>query len=154
MFYFNQLERLVEVELNKLQKWINANKLTINFDPKISSYCIFKPKNKTLPPNFDRRLNIGTNILRYKENTKCLGVILDRNLTFETHTKELNQKLVKFAGIFSKIRHILPLPCRKIVYNAFIASRLNYGSEIYVRTSKRQIQPLAVTQQIIKNPAI
>ena len=24
---FNQLERLVEVELNKLQKWINANKL-------------------------------------------------------------------------------------------------------------------------------
>ena len=28
---FNQLERLVEVELNKLQKWINANKLTIKF---------------------------------------------------------------------------------------------------------------------------
>ena len=41
---FNQLERLVEVELNKLQKWINANELTIKFDPKKSSYCIFKPK--------------------------------------------------------------------------------------------------------------
>ena len=143
---FNQLERLVEVELNKLQKWINANKLTINFDPKKSNYCIFKPKNKTLPPNFDRGLNIGTNVLRYKENTKYLGVILDRNLTFETHTKELNQKLVKYAGIFSKIRHFLPVSCRKIVYNAFIASRLNYGSEIYVRTNKRHIQPLAVTQ--------
>ena len=31
---FNSLERLAEIELNKLQKWINANKLTINFDPK------------------------------------------------------------------------------------------------------------------------
>ena len=31
---FNLLERLAETELNKLQKWINANKLTINFDPK------------------------------------------------------------------------------------------------------------------------
>ena len=31
---FNQLERLVEVKLNKLQKWINANKLKIHFDPK------------------------------------------------------------------------------------------------------------------------
>ena len=61
------------------------------------------------------------------------------------HTKELNQKLVKYAGIFSKIRHFLPVPCRKIVYNAFIASRLNYRSEIYVRTSKRHIQPLAHT---------
>ena len=30
---FNLLERKAEAELNKLQKWINANKLTINFDP-------------------------------------------------------------------------------------------------------------------------
>ena len=71
---------------------------------------------------------------------------MDRNLTFETHTKELNQKLVKYTGIFNKIRHFLPVSCQKITYNAFISSRRNYGSEIYVRTSKRHIQPLAVTQ--------
>ena len=109
-------------------------------------YCIFKPKDKALPPNFDRGLNIGINVLRYKENTKYLRVILDRNLTFETHTKELNQKLGKYTGIFSKIKHFLPVSCRKIVYDAFIAFRLNYGSEIYVRTSKRHIHPLAITQ--------
>ena len=131
---FNQLERLVEVELNKLQKWTSANKLTINFDPKKSSYCIFKPKNETLPPNFDRGC---TNVLKYKENTTYLRVILDRNLTFETHTKELNQKLVKHTGIFSKVRHFLPATCRKTIYNAFISSRLNHGSEIYVKTNKR-----------------
>ena len=49
---FNQLERLAETELNKLQKWINANKLTINFDPKKSSYCIFKPKKQMLTSKF------------------------------------------------------------------------------------------------------
>ena len=111
---FNKLERLSEVELNKLQKWINANKLTINFDPKKSSYCIFKPKNKTLPPNFNRGLKMGTNVLKYKENTRYLGAILDRNLTFETHTEELNQKLVKYTSIFSKVRHFLPVTCRKL----------------------------------------
>ena len=110
---FNQLERLVEVELNKLQKLINANKLTINFDPKKSSYCIFKPKIKNLPPNFHNGLKMGTNVLKYKENTKYLLVILDRNLTFETHTKELNQKLLKYTGIFGKVRHFLPVTCRK-----------------------------------------
>ena len=31
---FNLLERTAETELNKLQKWINANKLSINFDKK------------------------------------------------------------------------------------------------------------------------
>ena len=67
---------------------------------------------------------MGANVLKYKENTTYLGVILDRNLTFEIHTKELNQKLVKYAGIFSKARHFLPVTCRQIIYNAFISSRL------------------------------
>ena len=36
--------------------------------------------------------------------------------------------------------------CQKTVYNAFIFSRLNYGSEIYVNTTKKYIQPVMVTQ--------
>ena len=31
---FSSLERLAETELNKLQIWINANNLTINYDKK------------------------------------------------------------------------------------------------------------------------
>ena len=152
---FNQLERLAETELNKLQKWINANKLTINFDPKKSSYCIFKPKNKCLPVNFDRGLTMGTKVLKYKENTRYLGLLLDHKLTWESHIKELNKKLIKYTGIFSKIRHCLPVSCRHTVYNAFISSRLNYGSEIYTNTTKKVIQPLIVTQKKnTTNPAI
>ena len=92
---------------------------------------------------------MGTNVLKYKENMKYLGVILDRNLTFETHIKALKIKIGKYT-----------VTCRKIIYNAFMSSRLNYGSEIYVKTNKRHIQPLAHTalssntEQIVKNPAI
>ena len=49
---FNQLERLVELELNKLQKLINANKLTINFDPKKIKLLYFKPKNWNVTTKF------------------------------------------------------------------------------------------------------
>ena len=146
---FNQLERLAETELNKLQKWINANKLTINFDPKKSSYCIFKPKNKCLPVNFDRGLTMGTNVQKYKENTIYLGLLLDHKLTWESHIKELNKTLIKYTGIFSKIRHCFPVSCRHTVYNAFISSMLNYGSEIYTNTTKKFIRPLIVTQNKI-----
>ena len=146
---FNSLERLAEIELNKLQKWANANKLTINFDPKKSSCCIFKPKNKPFLINFNRGPTMGTNVLKYKENTRYLGLILDHKLTWETHIKELNTKLVQYADIFSKIRHCLPVPCRHTVYNAVISSRLNYGSEIYTNTTRKFIQPLIVTQDKI-----
>ena len=69
-------------------------------------------------------------MLQYKENTKYLGVILDPNLTFETHAKELDQKRLKYTGIFGKVRHFLPVTCQKIIYDAFISCRLNYGSAI------------------------
>ena len=70
-------------------------------------------------------------------------------MTWESHIKELNKKLIKYTGIFSKIRHCLPVPCRHTVYNAFISSRLNYGSEIYTNTTKKFIRPLIVTQNKI-----
>ena len=143
---FSSLERLAETELNKLQTWINANNLTINYDPKKSSYCIFKPRNKCFPPNYNRGLKIGTNTLKFKETTKYLGLLLDSKLTWENHIQELNKKMVKHTGIFSKVRHYLPITCRKTVYNAFIFSRLSYGSEIYVNMTKKYINPLIVTQ--------
>ena len=147
--YFNSLERLAEIELNKLQKWVNANKLTVHFDPKKSSYCIFKPRNKPFPINFNRGLTMGINVLKCKESARYLGLILNHKLTWETHIKELNKKLVQYSGIFCKIRHCLPVPCRHTVYNAFISSRLNYGSEIYTNTTRKFIQPLIVTQNKI-----
>ena len=103
---FNSSERLVEIELNRLQKWINANKLRINFNPKTSSYCIFKPRGKCFPVSFERGLKIGSNLLKYRETTKYLGIILDGNLTWESHIKELNQRLIKYTGIFSKVQSV------------------------------------------------
>ena len=82
---FNLLERLAETELNKLRKWINANKLSINFDPKKSSYCIFKPRNKCLSVKFNRRLTVGTKVLKYKGKTTYLGLLLDHKLTWDCH---------------------------------------------------------------------
>ena len=51
---FDSLMEIVTREINSLHNWINANKLTINFDPNKSSYNVFKPKNKTLPSGYDK----------------------------------------------------------------------------------------------------
>ena len=92
---------------------------------------------------------MDTKVLKYKENTRYLCLLLDHKLTWYSHIQELNKMLVKYTGIFSKIRYCLPLTCRHTVYNAFISSRLNYGSEIYVNTTKKFIQPLIITKNKI-----
>ena len=48
---FNLLERLAETELNKLQKWINANKLTINGSINVK-LLYFQTKKQVLAGKF------------------------------------------------------------------------------------------------------
>ena len=42
------LKKLVIAEIRSFQTWIQANKLTINYDPQKTGYCVFKLKNRIL----------------------------------------------------------------------------------------------------------
>ena len=41
-------------DMESFNKWIRANKLTINFNPTKSCYSIFKPQNKTIPNTYKK----------------------------------------------------------------------------------------------------
>ena len=74
--------------ITSLQNWISASKLTINFGPNKSSYNVLKTKSKNLPSGYDRGIQMGENILTYKESTKYLGIILDDKMTWKAHITE------------------------------------------------------------------
>ena len=135
-YNFSEVAKTVKNELNSLMKWITANKLTINFDPKKSSYCVFSPNNKELPANYKGGLEMGGNKLFYKEFTTYLRLIVDSKLTWKFQMKEPIKKITKYCSIFSKVRHFLPKECHLALYNSFIFSRLNYGIELYLSTNK------------------
>ena len=117
---FSEVAKTVKNELNSLMKFITANKLTINFDPKNSSYCVFSPNNKELPADYKDGLEMGGNKLSYKEFTTYLGLIVNSKLTWKLQMKELIKKITKYCSIFSKVRHFLPKECRLALYNSFI----------------------------------
>ena len=58
---------IVARKMNSLQNWINANKLTINFDPNKSCYNVFNLKNKNLPSGYDRGIQMGKIFLLTKK---------------------------------------------------------------------------------------
>ena len=72
---------------------------------------------------------MGSNVLKYKESTKYLGLILDANLTWKSHIKQSSQKLIKYTGVFSKIRYCLRSACRKTVYIALTLLAPGGGGE-------------------------
>ena len=85
---------------------------------------------------------MDSNTLSHKESTTYLGLILDSKLIWDLQIKKTKKKITKYCSIFSKVRYFLPKRCRLELYNALIFCRLNYGIEIYLKTTKRYTKKL------------
>ena len=73
---------------------------------------------------------------------KYLGVIIDESLNWNEHIAYIFQKLLKFTGIFYKMRDILPFACLSQLYYAFIHPHILYGIEVYANASKSALDKL------------
>jgi hypothetical protein len=90
-FYSNSclktLSSTMQNEMNKVVKWLNANKLSINSSK--TKFVIFKSKNKLL--NTEVTLKINNDFLQQVLFIKFLGVIIDQNLTWKNHISSVLQ---------------------------------------------------------------
>ena len=99
-------------ELMKLKKWFALNKLSLNITK--TNYMIFcKIKYKD-----NIQISIGNKLIGKVNETKLLGVIIDDQLNWQSHIKQIVTKLHKNYYIIKKVgcypwRHQL---CYIIVY--------------------------------------
>ena len=108
---------------------MDSNKLIINQEKTV--FSIFSP-NKT-------RINISDLyyndiVLKQVQSVKYLGVIIDDNLSWKDHIKSVCNNLIKYIGIFYKIRYKLPFYCLKNLYFSTVFPIILYGIEIYGNT--------------------
>ena len=57
---------------------------------------------------------------------KLLGVTIDRNLNFEFHISKICQKANRKLSALGRVSNLMPLPQRKLLFNAFIMSQFAY----------------------------
>ena len=93
--------------------------------------------------------SIWGNILTYKESSKYLSIILDDKMTWKAHIAETTSKITKYAGIFAKVRYMMPRRCLTTLYNSFTFPKINYGIETYGNTTLETWRPLKVAQKRI-----
>ena len=60
-----------------------------------------------------------------------LGIILDVQLTFEEHLKNVFNKANKTIGHLKKLSNLLPRQSLVTIYKAFIRPHLGYGDVLY-----------------------
>ena len=122
----------IQVSLNndveKLATWFNENRLYLNNEK--SEYMLIASSH-TRRQFKDIKITVGGIILGEKDNIKILGVNLSNNLAWDAHLNRITNNLKFNFRSFRRSCRVLKTDSRKLLYNAVIASRLNYCDMVW-----------------------
>ena len=141
--HLEQMIHIINEELQNIDTWLKANKLTINL--KKTHYMIFhraRIKNK-----YENAVQIQGNIIDHVNATKFLGIIIDNKLNWSDHINYIKNKISKSLGIIYKIRSFLNRITLRNLYHTFVFPYLIYGVEVWGNTHAIHLNPIIQLQK-------
>ena len=134
------------MELNKVFKWFNANKLSLNKDK--TKYTFFhQARQKDNIPLKLPSLFINDREIKQSTSIKYLGVLIDEHLTWKDHITVIENKVSKNVGFLHRAKSVLDSTALKNLYFSFIHSYLNYGNIVWASASTAKLKKLASNQK-------
>ena len=95
---------------------------------RLASYCTKRANNGV---NLVTSRNINTRLARpiieCVENFDLLGITLNQHMNWKTYIRKLNNKISRTFGILNRLKYILSLDIKLLIYNSLILSHLHYG---------------------------
>ena len=78
---------------------------------------------------------------------KCLGIFVDKKLTFKFYIEHVCKKLTKFCGIVWKARYVFSKQQMIRFYKAYVNPTITYGILLYGNTSQSHLTELLKLQK-------
>jgi hypothetical protein len=137
----HDLEIKANLCLDKMGCWFTANKLSLNIDK--TCYTLFSGRSVD---DVSTSLDLYINCHKIKNVASCkyLGVIIDDRLKWDLHIEHVYKKLLKFTGMFYKLRNVLPSKCLQKLYYAFVHPHILFGLEVYGNASVSSLNKLCI----------
>ena len=135
---------ILNEELEKINTWLKANKLTLNLDK--SQYMVFHRGKRKI--YFDTQ-SLNPISLKKVKFTKFLGVIIDDQLKWSNHILYIKNKIAKCFGIILRARKFFNRKILQNLYHSFIFPYLIYCVEIWGSASDAHLLPLILLQKKI-----
>jgi hypothetical protein len=143
---FNQANK----ELNNLNQWFYANKLSVNTTK--TTYMIIKPHNRKVDLT---NLNITTQgkVLTRTgkdckdKSVKFLGVLIDEALSWKNHIAYINKKVANTTYMLNQVKHFFPLSTLKTLYNTLLEPHILYCIPIWGTAKPTHMNKLVKLQK-------
>ncbi len=116
------IETIINNELGYISNWLKTNELSLNV--KKTKYMIFH----TAPKKLNKlHLTINNTIIERVTQFDFLGLTLNENFTWKDHINKISNKISQSLGILNKLKHILPINAKTLIYISLIPSHLTFG---------------------------
>ena len=129
-------------ELDKIQSWLNCNKLSLNVLK--THFMIFTPRNKCIDCT---HLRINDTSIQSVYVTKFLGVLIDSKLNWKNHIDYICKKIAKRIGILLKARKKLHRSSLISLYYSFAYPYLIYCNHVWGHSYKTNLEPIVLMQK-------
>ena len=136
------LEKKVNAELNKINNWIQINKLTINHKKTEFILITRKKMNKS-------NIKINDIIIKIKKSLKYLGIIIDDKLNCKNHVQNLCYKNSNGSWAIANIKHFVDTKTLLIIYYSLIYPHLQYCITRWGGAPKTTLDPIIKLQKRI-----
>lgn len=132
----------LQLNLARLNTWCSGNQLPLNANKcNVMSFC---RKNSVITHNY----SIDDIILERPESVKDLGVLFDAKLSFTLHTEKIVAAAYRMLGfVIRNMRQFRDELTFKLLFSAFILSRLDYASIIWSPLYNNRISLLEGVQR-------
>ena len=113
----------INFELNKVQSWLVANKLSLNVSK--TRYMIFHFPQRKL--NLNINLSIDNILIERTTQFDFLGLMIHENLNWNAHINKISNKLSRIIGTLKRLHNYLPTQGLLLIYNSLFLPHLNYS---------------------------
>ncbi|XP_063813349.1 uncharacterized protein LOC135051115, partial [Pseudophryne corroboree] len=134
---FSALDRVTEC-LSAISSWMTSSHLKLNISK--TELIIFPPANSRYQP--DISITVENSTIYPTPQTRCLGVILDSDLSFVPHIQSVSRSCYMHLKNISKIRPYLTQDTAETLIHALIISRIDYCNSLLTGLPKTRLSPL------------
>ena len=150
LFYSNKdintLFKIANEELNEINEWFRANKLSLNAGKTKYIYFYKQQDSKTITQKLTMLILNNTTLQRVNSIT-FLGVVLNENINWNRHVELIENKISKNIGILYRASLYLDKESLKSIYFSFINSYISYCNIAWASTSKTKLTRIFTKQK-------
>ena len=141
------LQDKMNSEVDKIQEWLLANKLSVHYVDKSQYMLVNSNINKSLDGDFE--LKMGDHVIKRTKSYRYLGLLVDEKFSWENHVNEICWKLSQMAGIILKTRSLLSREAMMLIYHSLVGSKLRYGLICWATANKTLLDKIVVSHNTI-----